>query len=259
LAKIALRSKFSGSADSKGYTYWPQENLLPGVDLATVEDDLRGGDGNELRMKFCAVHSSCALAVNCFAPFKVQPSRLVLLGKQEATKVDFEHRLKVFDESRAPNLDVWIERVHDVVAVESKLLEYLTPKRAEFSPRYDSLAPPKTDLRWWELYKEAKGTEQHLNRAQLIKHYFGLNEFRKKHPEGLESTLLYLFWEPLNGNDVKDCRQHREEVRAFAQAVAASPIKFRWMTYNELWQEWSEIPDLAAHAGRLKARYEVRI
>jgi hypothetical protein len=92
-AKAALLSNFSGRVD-KDYRHWTQENLLPGIDLATVEDALRGGDGDELRMKFCAVHSSCALAVNCFAPFKLQASRL--LGKDGASKVGFERKLRIF-------------------------------------------------------------------------------------------------------------------------------------------------------------------
>jgi hypothetical protein len=259
-AKAALRRNFSGSADDKGYTHWPQENLLPGIDLGSVEGDLRSGDGDELRMKFCAVHSSCALAVNCFAPFKVQPSRLALLGKHGATKVDFEHKLPIFHGGRSPNLDVWIEHDDGVVAVESKCLEYLTPKKPEFSDAYDRLAPPKSDSCWWGSYEEAKrGPEQHLDRAQLIKHYFGLNKFQKDHPERPEPTLLYIFWEPLNWQDVDECRQHRDEVKQFAEAVSDSEIKFRWMTYNDLWTEWSVIPDLAAHADRLRARYEVRL
>jgi hypothetical protein len=259
-AKAALLRNFSGSTDNKGYTKSPQENLLSAVDLATVEDDLRSGDGDELRMKFCAVHSSCALAVNCFAPFKLQPSRLALLGKQGATKVDFEHKLNIFHGGRAPNLDVWIEFGHDIVAVESKLLEYLAPKKPDFSPAYDRLAPPKSDPHWWRVYEETKrGAEQHLDRAQLVKHYFGLNKFRGNHPEGLEPTLLYIFWEPLNWQNVDECGKHREEVTTFAEAVFGSPIKFRWMTYNDLWQEWTVIPDLAAHARCLRGRYEVRI
>jgi hypothetical protein len=259
-AKGALLRNFSGSTDSKGYTKSPQDNLLAGVNLTPVEDDLRNGDGNELRMKFCAVHSSCALAVNCFAPFKVKPSRLRLLGKEGASRVEFEHKLRIFDEVTGPNLDVWIEFGDDVVAVESKLLEYLTPKKPEFSLRYESLAPPKSDPYWWGIYKEAKtGKMQYLDRAQLIKHYFGLNELRQYHPKHPKLTLLYAFWEPLNGNDVEECRKHREEVRAFAQAVADSPIKFQWMTYNDLWEEWSAIPDLMAHARSLKERYEVSL
>jgi hypothetical protein len=258
-AKAALLRNFSGVTE-KGYTRLPQENLLLGIDLATVEDDLRGGDGDELRMKFCAVHSSCALAVNCFAPFKAKPGRLQLLGTQGATDVRFEKKLPIFAGRISPNLDVWIERGDGVVAVESKLLEYLSPKKPEFSPTYKALAPPKSDPCWWGVYEEAKkGTEGRLDRAQLIKHYFGLNEFRHRHRECPKLTLLYLFWEPLNWSELGECRKHREEVGAFAQAVADSPIEFRWMTYSDLWEEWSAVPDLAGHASHLKARYQVRL
>lgn len=156
IAKAALLGNFSGATDKKGYTRLPQENLVSGIDLATVEDDLRGGDGDELRIKFCAVHSSCALAVNCFAPFKANPTRLHLLGRQGATNVQFEKKLPIFDKGGCPNLDVWIEREDAIVAVESKLLEYLTPKTPEFSPTYEALAPPKTDPCWWGVYEEAK-------------------------------------------------------------------------------------------------------
>lgn len=258
-AKAALLGNFSGTTE-KGYTHWPQENLLPGIDLATVEADLRRGDGDELRTKFCAVHSSCALAVNCFGPFKVNPSRLQLLGKQGATSLGFEKKLPIFDRRRCPNLDVWIERENDVVAVESKLLEYLDPKKAEFARAYEGLAPPKCDPCWWEVYKQAnKGTEGHLDRAQLIKHYFGLNRFQTDHPECPQLTLLYIFWEPLNWPDVEECRQHREEVKKLAQAVSGSQIKFHWLTYNDLWGDWIAVPDLAAHARSLKARYQVHL
>ena len=132
-AKAALLRSFSGATDRKGYTRSPQDNLLPGIDLATVEDDLRRGDGDELRTKFRAVHSSAALAVNCFAPFKVNPGSLLLLGKRGAKQVEFERKLPIFSGVGAPNIDVWIDRGRDVVAVESKLLEYLTPKKSEFS------------------------------------------------------------------------------------------------------------------------------
>jgi hypothetical protein len=44
---------------------------------------------------------------------------------------------------------------NDVVAVESKLLEYLDPKNAEFARAYEGLAPPKSDPYWWKVYKQA--------------------------------------------------------------------------------------------------------
>jgi hypothetical protein len=86
-----------------------------------------------------------------------------------------------------------------------------------------------------------------------------LNRFRQAHPECSTATLLYLYWEPLNSEDVKECREHDHEIKSFARMVSDSQIKFGSMTYNNLWNEWNAIPDLAAHAQSLKARYEVRI
>lgn len=184
---------------------------------------MRRGDGDELRMKFCAVHSSAALAVNSFAPFKVNPGGLRLLGKQGAINVEFERKLPIFRGGRSPNVDVWIDRDSEAVAVESKLLEYLTLKSPTFSDVYKRLAPPECESSWWQVYEQAKqGAVQHLDRAQLVKHYFGLNTHWKKNPKGPNLTLLYIFWEPLNWDDVPECRQHRKEVEAFADAVAGS-------------------------------------
>jgi hypothetical protein len=85
------------------------------------------------------------------------------------------------------------------------------------------------------VYEEAKrGAAQHLDRAQLVKHYFGLSQLRKKYPQGPKLTLPYIFWEPLNWCEVDECGQHRDEVATFADAVASSQVQFRWMTYNDL-------------------------
>ena len=56
--------------DAKGYVREPSQNLIEGVRLVEFEADLKQGDGNELVGKFRAAHSSSALAVNVFAPFK---------------------------------------------------------------------------------------------------------------------------------------------------------------------------------------------
>ena len=65
-AKAALWAKFTGAKDDKGYAHSSHDNLVPGVRLEQFKDDLLQGSGNELKTKFCAVHSSSALAVNCF-------------------------------------------------------------------------------------------------------------------------------------------------------------------------------------------------
>ena len=258
-AKNALRNRFSGVADEKGYTVSPQANLLPDIDWAPIENDLRRGDGDELRIKFAAVHSSAALAVNCFGRFKNDPHSLLLLGKRGADKVEFERKFPIFGDVGAPNIDVWIERGQGAVAVESKLLEYLIPKKPKFSDAYARLAP-ECDPIWWGVYEQAKrGEEQHLDQAQLIKHYFGLNELRKKNPEGPNLTLLYLFWEPLDWEKVPECKLHHEEVMAFADSLSNSEIHFQWMGYNDLWKEWSAVPELEKHAQLLMERYQVRL
>jgi hypothetical protein len=42
-----------------------------------------------------------------------------------------------------------------------------------------------------------------------------------------------------------------------AVQVAPSKIVFQWMTYPELWQVWSKVPALAAHADALLYRYKL--
>jgi hypothetical protein len=261
-ARAALHDRFVSlfpiPLNRQGYASCPQDNLLPGISLADVESDLCRGDGHELDGKFCAAHSSAALAVNCFGPFKTRPDDLLLCGQQGAQSVEFEKQLPTSLRGTPPNMDVWIERGGEVVAVESKLLEYLTPKPASFAEAYARLAE-KAEPCWRAVYEQAReGAAQYLDRAQLIKHYFGLRAYRECHPDQ-RLSLLYLFWEPLNWVEVAECKGHREELGSFAQSVSASCSSFRWTTYSQLWEEWSTSPALAHHARRLKARYEVRI
>jgi hypothetical protein len=182
------------------------------------------------------------LVVNCFGPFNTRPHSLLLCGKQGARSVEFERRLPTSLRGTPPNLDVWIERGGEVVAVESKLLEYLTPKPPSFAEAYARLAE-NAEPCWRAVYEQAReGVAQHLDRAQLIKQPFGLSKHRQRHP-GQHLILLYIFWE-----QVAECRRRREEVAAFAEAVSPSFIDFRWTTHSQLWEEWNTVPALAQHA-----------
>lgn len=255
-AKAALNRNFTGTKDHSGYVNWPQANLVSGVRLDQFESDLRQGDGSELRMKFCAVHSSAALAVNCFAPFKDRREELFLLGQRGAVGIQFEKQMPIIPGRRPSNLDVWVDRGSSAVAIESKLLEYFEPKKPEFAEAYkamETIAEPC----WWSVCKNAwNGDARQLDVAQLVKHYFGLRRFAAAN-DPLKLTLLYLFWEPINWQDIAECFQHRVEVGNLADQVAMSSIAFRWMTYSSLWQEWMAIPQLREHASNLKARYEI--
>ena len=263
-AKAALHLTFGKATDAQGYVNLPQENLIAGVRLDQFEKDLRRGDGDELQAKLRAVHSSSALAVNCFAPFKDRKEDIHLLGRHGAVGIEFEWPLRIFRGGTPANLDVWVDQGNRAVAIESKLLEYFEPKKPKFSPAYERLAPPISDSHWWAAYTDAKqGAVQHLDRAQLLKHYFGLNQLQRRRqsqqppapPQDL--VLLYLFWEPVNAPDLAICHQHRTEIQELARQVSDSAVKFRWISYPKLWQEWIAIPALAEHAENLKRRYEV--
>ncbi len=173
-------------------------------------------------MKFAAIHSSAALAVNCFGPFKKNPNSLTLLGKRGAKAVMFEEKFPIFDKKvGAPNIDVWIDFGDEAVAVESKFLEILVPKKPVFSRAYEKLAPPTCDPNWWSAYERAMtGEKQFLNQAQLIKHYFGLNKRAGKNPGGPRVTLLYIFWEPQDWKDWPEYNLHRGASQSLCRLAA---------------------------------------
>lgn len=259
----AFRDRMPCKTDEKGYVRYPADNLVEGVYLEQFEADLREGAGEELRMKFCACHSSAALAVNCFAWFK-HPDRLpylTLLGSQGANDLRFESRLPIFRGGTPPNIDVWIERDGEIIAIESKLTEYLLEKQAKFSKAYDRLTPPgQSELCWWTVYQQAKkGKPQHLDIAQLVKHYLGLWTYKQKMKPPKPVHFLYIFWEPQDWEKIEVCRQHRQECAELAQATEESHIPFQWLTYRDLWQQWLKVPALAQHAKDLIARYDVSV
>jgi hypothetical protein len=59
-----------------------------------TEADLTVGGGHELEKKFRAVHSSSALAINTFAPFKISLEVLTVAGKSSFKSIQFEKRLQ---------------------------------------------------------------------------------------------------------------------------------------------------------------------
>ena len=262
-AQRALCQQFTGATDARGYVAAPADNLLDGVSLAQFEADLRSGDGSELDGKFCAIHSSSALAVNTFAWFKTVDHLplLSLCGIKGAKTLSFERRFPIFRGGRAPNLDAWFETDTFNIAIESKLTEYLVPKRPTFSPAYDRLAPPTlAEPCWWQIYEQAKtAAPGYLDIAQLVKHYFGLRKHQQTTGQTKAILFLYLYWEPLNAQTIPACQQHQQELTQLTVAVQESAITFRTMTYSQLWSSWSQIPELAQHALNLKNRYEVGI
>ena len=262
----ALRDAFAQEnprveVDTKGYVREFTENLLPTVRLADFEADLRAGDGNELAGKFRAVHSSSALAVNAFAPFRSRCSELTFPGSGSITGLEFERKCPHGVSSPPPNLDVLLTGPAGVVGIESKLTEPLSRHRAVFSPKYrERIQDERREGAW---FQEMSALEEDpkryawLDAAQLVKHAFGLAH---TFPDGAV-TLLYLYWEPRNAERFPLLVEHRGEIDAFSGRVAGSRPSFGTMTYPELWRTWSEAPPswLTVHLDALRARYDVEI
>ncbi len=250
--------------DEKGYVSKASDNLIEGVRLIDFEADLRQGDGNELEKKFRAIHSSSALAVNTFAPFKSDPAALKLpVSYRFDTPLRFERKCPHGLAGRhSPNLDVVAEGPSGIVAIESKCLESLTPHKAVFAPAHnDEIKNGRRRTAWFEEMLRlirTPCTYRWLDAAQLVKHAFGLAYTFAERPV----TLLYLFWEPSNREAYPSFAEHRAELAQFASAIRGNRPEFVALSYPELWRYWDTCPEpgwLAAHVGRLRARYEVTV
>jgi hypothetical protein len=268
VCRLALREGLLASAphsvlDRNGHVGTATQNLIEGVRLEDFEADLLQGDGNEMGGKFRAAHSSSALAVNTFAPFKTHLDALRLPGGDGFTSLHFEGKCPHgLVGRRSPNLDVLAEGPSCVVAVESKLLEPLARHVAKFSPAYcKQIRDHRRETEWFrEMVRIVKEEHKYrwLDAAQLVKHAFGITHTFRDKP----ATLLYLFWEPSNAGAHPFFAEHRAEVTRFADSVAGGGPEFIAMSYPELWRSWDAHPDtkwLRTHVGRLRARYGVAV
>jgi len=250
--------------DEKGYVGEATLNLIDGVRLDDFEADLRQGDGNEMEGKFLAAHSSSALAVNTFAPFKRDIAALRLPGGVGLfSSLQFERKCPHgLVGRRSPNLDLLAEGPNEVVAVESKCLEHLAPHTAEFSPAYGAeIIDDRRQTAWFrEMQRLVEEPRRYrwLDAAQLVKHAFGIaHTFPDR-----AATLLYLFWEPSNPDGYPTFAEHRSEVSRFKASVVGSGPKFIAMSYPELWELWSKQGEpewLMPHVSRVRARYGVEV
>jgi len=250
--------------DLNGYAADFHGTLLPGVSPEDFEGDLSSGDGNELETKFRAAHSSSGLAVNCFAPFRQRIADLTMPGHSGFDTLQFERKCPTgLRGGRAPNLDVVLSGPNSVLAIESKLTEYLSAHRADFSPAYEAqIRDARRDQGYFREMLRLQDRPDHytwLDAAQLIKHAFGLARSFPDRPV----TLLYLFWEPANPNAGPEFAAHRDEIDEFRARVAGSSPAFEAMSYPELWQSWRDSAPtpgwLDVHLENLQGRYLVSI
>ena len=254
----AYRRNHSCPVSKDGYVGCPENNLISSVHMADFKDDMDSGSGNELKGKFRALHSSAALAVNTFATWKRNPTNLSLCGREGFTSLTFERKCPTGLGGTPPNLDVFLDNDHLLIAVESKFLEYLTPKKGFFSASYTRDNLPQSEEACWYLIDRIKEQpKQHLDAAQLIKHYIGLRNLPLARDK--EIVLLYLFWEPENWKDFEVFHRHRGEISDFASYFDELSVKFIYQSYPELWDEWEQHYENTTHVRELRERYYLTI
>lgn len=265
---VALKSEKIFRSKWPSHTKLPEDNLVTGVTRRDFWDDLEKADGNELSdspppAKFCAAHSSSALAVNNFGPFRHSSGNLVLAGHGDFSNAKFERKCPTPLRGTPPNLDFLVDGPEFIVAVESKFLEPLLPTKAKFANSYGTVIGSLDDPVWQTMYKSLIDEPTkfvHLDAAQLVKHYLGIRHTFRNYPQA--KVLMYLFWEPTNVVDIPEFVNHRHEVDLFSKEVEESKIRFVAISYQGLWQYWSKESawgGMAAHIQALRQRYELVI
>lgn len=262
--KNKLWEKAKPPINNQGYYLKIEDNLIEGVTRDLFEEDLQKGAGKELEGKFLAVHSSSALAVNTFAVFKNCPGELKILGMTGFPPPSFEKQFPTGLKGIPPTLDVSLRRGNEIVAIESKFLEYFSAKKAIFRSAYSPKSLNWAKACWWRVLEEAKKAgKRHLDVAQLVKHYFGISRLLNKGDSSgwkpSKATLLYLFWEPDNAEKIAVCLQHREELQELASLVKDSDVDFKFLSYRNLWKEWEANPKIKSHVINLHFRYDIKV
>lgn len=263
LAENALRQAFEHSRpdvkpNCKDCVESVEDNLLPYVNVGDFKQDLRNGAGNQLGEKFRSVHSSAALAVNCFAPFRRHPHDLHLLGYGTFDELEFERGCPIgLKSGHKAYPDIVLSSRFEAIGIESKLTEHLGTRKAKFSCAYEcDIQDERRNQGYFQEMRRLKaipGYYRRLDAAQLIKHAYGLyNEF--KHPS---VKLLYIYWEPKNWQSYPIFREHREEVKEFSKRVEGARPTFSSMSYPDLWSMLSQgAPGwLRNHIQDLEKRY----
>ena len=243
------------------YAHTLTANLLYPMSPET-QHDLTAGAGQELKKKSRAPHSSTVMVVNTFEPWRAHCGQLELAGVRSFKKITFEKKCPTGLAGTPPHLDLIAETTDAVVAVESKCLEYLNPdvrKLSDFAASYKTLADEYGTRDWFRyVVDQTPSSPQHLNIAQLVKHWLGLCQMYGDR----RVALLYIYWEPENWRQVPECRRHRLEIRAFADRVAGDTVSFHAISYLDLWAHWERLPAptwITSHVAGLRQRYAVTI
>ncbi len=214
------------------------------------------------RTRLKSPHSAATLAVNSFLLWQRAPDQLPLAGWVGFDAVQFEVRCPTGLRGTPPHLDLLALREGVAVAVTVRCIEYLSRRKSAVAPSYDRLLAATPALGFWQpVLQELRlrpTMYRHVDVGGLVKYALALG---RTFPDR-KTTLLYLFWEPLNADQFEEFGSHRAELAALEAAVQGGPVAFQAKTFDALWREWAERRQpgwLAGHVARLRARYGVTI
>jgi hypothetical protein len=214
------------------------------------------------RTRLKSAHSAAALAINSFLPWRPATDQLPLAGWVGFDAVQFEVRCPTGLRGTPPHLDLLALREGAAVAVTVRCIEYLSRRKSAVAPSYDRLLAATPTLEpWHQLLEQLRASPtmyRHVDLGGLVKYALALG---RTFPDRV-TTLLYLFWEPLDANRFDEFRRHRAELAALRDAVRDARVLFEAKSFESLWREWIEHhspPWLPSHVARLRARYSVSI
>lgn len=251
-------------ATDAGYLPKVSDNLYRPLSK-TAKAGFYAGSGNELKdsagrpAKMRALHSSSALAVNFFDPLAGTPERVLsALGSTPSdASLAFEGQFPTGLGGNPPNLDLCLRLASgQVVGVESKFTEWLTPKPIGtelFKPKYfdeGRRAWGSRRLHRSQLLAEALHRKEHgyryLHAAQLLKHALGLA------CSASPFELVYVYYDV----EGPESAEHRDEVADFASRIA-DDFQFRSTTYQDVFRRMrgNAAEHDRAHLDYLSARY----
>jgi hypothetical protein len=255
LAEALRHDRPSLPSESGGRVRRVSDLLIDGVADHQLPDSV-----DRTRLK--SPQSAAALAINSFLPWQRAPDQLPLCGWIGFDAVQFEVRCPTGLRGTPPHLDLLALREGMAVAVTVRCTEYLSRRKATVASSYDRLlaATPALEL-WLRVLQDLRARPtryRHLDLGCLVKYALALG---RTFPDR-STTLLYLFWEPLNAEQFDEFRRHRAELAALGEEVRGARVVLQAKSFNALWREWAERRQptwLAGHVARLRARYGVTI
>ena len=252
----ALRNQHRGDASvASGRIRRLTDLLIDGIDDEQLPDSL---DRSRLR----SPDSAGALTINTFLRWQQAPRDLPLGGYAGFDAIQFEVRCPTGLRGTPPHLDLLALRDGAAVAVTARCTEYLSRRKSPVASSYDRLLAETHGIELWRSLLEQSRTgparHRYVDLGALVKHALALGRTFPDRP----TTLLYLYWEPVDAERFDEFRRHRAELQDMVEAVRGARIALAAQSFEALWRDWAARPSpawLSGHVARLRARYAVAI